>query len=212
MRRLRLVQRQSPFPLPVHHRRVVSLRLLDLIFRLARQALRRHHVFDPVLDRNLDRVGFPIGLVLGDLVLLAAEPIDGPPHQLVRGDRRIHQALPVRQLHQRTHDVRLAPLNLKGVVDAPEAPHSSHVVLRNVTVEQELTGQPLQAARTPFNNFIIDLRRPDGLHIEAIGRTGLAEVFHAPGKRGGTWAFSLTGQVASPPWQSTQPKRTVALL
>ena len=48
--RLRLVERLRAVPLPIHHRRVMRLGLLHLIFRLARQPLRRQHVLDPILD------------------------------------------------------------------------------------------------------------------------------------------------------------------
>ena len=144
--------------------------LLGLVLRLSWQTLRRHHVFNPVLDGNLDRIGFPIGFVLGNLVLLAAVPINHGPDELVRVDRRLDLALAIRQFHQRTHHVGLGALDLERVVDAPESPHPRHVMLGNVAMEHELTGKRLQTAGPTFVHLIKDFGRPDGLHVETIRR------------------------------------------
>ncbi len=112
VRRFRFVEGLRAVPLPVHDRRIVGLGLLHLILGLAGQALRRQHVFDPILDRHLDRIGLPIRLVLRDFVLLAPVPIDRRADQLVRADGGLDLALPVRQFDQRLHHVGLEARSL----------------------------------------------------------------------------------------------------
>ena len=74
----------------------------------------------------------------------------------------------IRQFDQRLHHVGLRARRLQRVVHAPESPHSRHIMLRNVAMEHELTGQGLQATRPTLNHLIVNLRRPDGLHIQPV--------------------------------------------
>ena len=56
MRCFRLIESQGPLPLPIHDRGIMRLCLLDLVFRLPWETLRRQHVFDPILNGHLDWV------------------------------------------------------------------------------------------------------------------------------------------------------------
>src|SRR5262245_51318098 len=84
IRRLKLAHGLLPVPDPVVDSRVVGQRLLFFGTLFAWLALRREHHLHPILDGDLDRVGFPIGLVLGDLILLTAVPIHCGTDELVR--------------------------------------------------------------------------------------------------------------------------------
>ena len=168
MRSFRLIESQGTLPLPIHHRRIVSLCLLHLIFRLPRQSLRRKHVLNPILDRNLDGISFPIRLILRDFPLLPAVPVDRGADQLIGADRLLDLALSIRQFRQWFHHVGLEPGSLQRVIDPPEPPHTRHVVLRDMAMEHKFAGQRLQPAGSTFDHFIIDLGRSDGLHIQTI--------------------------------------------
>ena len=169
MRGLRLIKRQWAVPFPIHYRRIVRLRLLGLIFRFAGQTLRGQHVFYPVLDGHLHRAGLPIGLVFRDLVLFPSIPIHHRAHEFVGGHSRLDLALPVRQFNQGFHHVRLRTGRLERVIDAPEPPHAGHVVLRDVAVKHKFSGQGLETAGAALDDFIENLRRPDGLDVQPVG-------------------------------------------
>ena len=168
VRRFRLTQRFHSVPSPVIDCRVVGQGLFLLRVLVPRLALRRYLHLHPILDGDLGWVGFPIGLVLGDLEFLTTVPIDHRPHELITCDTGPHTADTVGQFNQRLHHIRLKPGRLQGVVHPPESPHARHVVLRNVAMEYEFSGQRLQSSRTALDHLIINLRRPNGLHVETI--------------------------------------------
>ncbi len=144
VRRFRFGQSLHTIPGPIIDRRVIGQGLLLLCILVPWLALRRHLHFNPILDGDLGRIGFPIGLVLGDLEFLASVPIDHRTHELIARDTGLHSADTVRQFNQRFHHVGLRTWRLQRVVHTPESPHARDIVLRDVAVEHEFSGQCLQ--------------------------------------------------------------------
>ncbi len=142
--------------------------------------MRREHHLHPILDGDLDRVGFPIGLVFGDLILLAAVPIHCGADKLIRRSARLDLADAIRQFDQRLHHIGLGARRLQRVIHTPETPHARHIMLRDVAVEHELAGQGLQAPRSTLNHLIVDLCRPDGLHVQTVEGSLIAGNFTGP--------------------------------
>ena len=138
-------------PLPVPHGRIVGHNLALLIVRVAGLTLRRDKHFDPILDVHNDGIGLPVGLLtLVDDLKCLAEPIDRRPDQLVGRHAELHPALPIRQLTQIRHRVGVHAAGLQRVVESGVAPHPSYIVVRDMAMKEEFTGQVLAATAAAF--------------------------------------------------------------
>ena len=140
VRRFRLGESLGSVPSPFVDGRVIGQGLFLFRVLMSWLTLRRHLHLNPILDGYLDRIGFPIRLILGDLEFLAAVPIDHRPHELIARYAALHTTDTVRQFDQRFHHICLKPRRLQRVVHSPESPHPRDIVLRDVAVEHELSG------------------------------------------------------------------------
>ena len=147
-RALALAQRTIAIPGPIQHGCVIRNGLALLVVFVARLAHGGHLHRDPILDRDGRRVGGPIALTLVRDRELLAEPIDRLADQLVRRHRGLDPALAVRQFLKVRHHVVPKIALLDRVVHAPVAPHTRHIMVRDVAMEEEIAGQLLTKTGT----------------------------------------------------------------
>ncbi len=137
---------------------------------MARLSLCRDKHLNPILDVHDDRVRLPVGLLtLIDNLKRLSEPINRGTDQLIRRDTELHPALTIRQFPEVGHAVRMSRTNLERIVETAIPPHAGHIMVRNVAVIKELTGQVLTAAAATFRFKVQRFRWADDFHVYTIG-------------------------------------------
>ena len=156
-------------PGPIDHGRIIRFKLADLVFRMTGKTASRQLHFDPIINPNDGRIGIPIGfLAVIDQVELLAEPTHGGTDQLVGRHGPGNTPDTIGQFTKRGHDVVLDAGHLQGVVDPPVPPHTGHVMVRHVAMEQEVARQILTEPRAAFGFQIQRFGWPDHFHVHPV--------------------------------------------
>ncbi|MCG3768529.1 MAG: hypothetical protein JW394_0641 [Nitrospira sp.] len=145
---LALAHRTIAVPGPIQHSRVIGGGLALLVVLVARLAHGGHLHRDPILHCDSGRVGGPVALALVDDRELLPEPIHRLTDQFIRRNRRLNPALAVRQFLKIRHHIVPEVSLLDRVVHAPVAPHTRHIMVCDVAMEEEIPRQLLAETGT----------------------------------------------------------------
>ena len=151
--------------------------MAGLVVLFAGFTLRRNLHLNPILKREGVLLALGLGRGGHDVEVLA-KPFHRPTHQFGGINAREHFAFSIRQLVQRGHDIVADIGSLQGVVGPPESPHARHVMMRDVTVVEEIAGSILATARAALDRKIVSLRWANGLYVNTIGGTAHRRELH----------------------------------